>query len=569
MISQAILDYIKNQVQQGVDQNKIKADLLANGWSQEDLLQAFSTLNIAPTYSPLSKTSTFPVASQIIVKNKKIGIVAWIILLIVILLIGGGVCVFVFGINPFSKTPYSENNLLSGLLENTSKIKSGSYKVTSSVLSVIREENLKPFEIKVVDNTELNLKFKRDYERGNSVEDIFLRLETFKNKFPTTLNNLSSVYNKNIKLNDPLTNKVYEYSVKNGGKDFDLKVTFETLDAISKIKSAFIFGEKTTPNIDGQTVTFSKDSNYYFYLSQTPPPTFFESLNKMLGYLPPDLDIKFSFGITSDWGGEGVLSKWKVNIDAVGDLGDLTYKANIDAQKNDQVYYIKINNFPALFGLNIPKEQWIRVDPEELKKDSEGLNIYSPFSTTSISKFEEEYKKSKDKMSSLIKRIVKIADKNNLLKFKNKPVREKIGKEWLYRYDLTMSKDSVLPFYKELIKESAGTGDIVDTEFSKDIYLKQLESQEINDMLNYFETNSFITLWINNEGLPVIIDYSLKIVPPDTNIRLKEKEFIFGFRIELNDLNQLIKIEVPANSKSINDVIKETIGSVNPGGEID
>src|SRR3989338_2774959 len=51
MVNQQILDYIKQQVQQGVSQEQIKSSLMTNGWQENDVDEAFTALS--ETSAPL------------------------------------------------------------------------------------------------------------------------------------------------------------------------------------------------------------------------------------------------------------------------------------------------------------------------------------------------------------------------------------------------------------------------------------------------------------------------------------------------------------------------------------
>ena len=58
MINQQILDYIKQQLQQGVSREQIKSSLMTNGWSESDINEAFTSLsnNSVPLpQSPISQ----------------------------------------------------------------------------------------------------------------------------------------------------------------------------------------------------------------------------------------------------------------------------------------------------------------------------------------------------------------------------------------------------------------------------------------------------------------------------------------------------------------------------------
>ena len=60
MINQQLLDYIKQQIQQGTDREKINNSLMANGWQASDIKEAFDS--IMPSNQPVQP---IPPASSI------------------------------------------------------------------------------------------------------------------------------------------------------------------------------------------------------------------------------------------------------------------------------------------------------------------------------------------------------------------------------------------------------------------------------------------------------------------------------------------------------------------------
>jgi uncharacterized RDD family membrane protein YckC len=63
MINQQILDYVKQQMQQGVSQEQIKNSLVANGWQASDVQEAFSVLSggigTIPTSTPSAPSASY------------------------------------------------------------------------------------------------------------------------------------------------------------------------------------------------------------------------------------------------------------------------------------------------------------------------------------------------------------------------------------------------------------------------------------------------------------------------------------------------------------------------------
>lgn len=94
MINQQLLDYIKQQLQQGTDREKINNSLMANGWQVSDIKEAFDS--IIPSNQPVQPTSpnistpqsfsTFSPQPQNGMSKKLLAV----ILIVGVLIVGGG-----------------------------------------------------------------------------------------------------------------------------------------------------------------------------------------------------------------------------------------------------------------------------------------------------------------------------------------------------------------------------------------------------------------------------------------------------------------------------------------------
>ena len=54
MINQQILDYIKQQIQQGVSREQIKSSLMTNGWQASDIEEGFNAIGSGSSNIPLA-----------------------------------------------------------------------------------------------------------------------------------------------------------------------------------------------------------------------------------------------------------------------------------------------------------------------------------------------------------------------------------------------------------------------------------------------------------------------------------------------------------------------------------
>lgn len=496
----------------------------------------------------------------------------------VILVIGGGIAyAYTQKLGPFARIPYTENNLISGLLLAASKIDSAQYSVAASIAGNPREADAKPFTVQISNYDQLLLQYKEDARR---MERVTLILSTLKDRYtyaylypksskpssyPSSLQELArtSAY-ATLSINDPKSGQPFTYRVTEGGKNFELTATFVTPGAITEI-SKYADGDKTATStiIKGQTVTFTKDSYTYFYLPSEPPKPFLVQIGEMMRYLPADIRASLSASAAADL--TKTDSDWKFNVDATGDLGDLTYKVNVDALRKSGIYYIRVNNLPALLGdLSTIKGKWVKIDPKQTASSSPYSSNEFEYVAAQIPDAESKYKEKRAQFTEMIRTLATFADETHLVAFKGQPRSEKIEGRTLYRYDLRINKDAILPFYKKMLEEAQTNAAFDDLDLLNDPgMVEYLQSPEFSQTFDYYDKNTSLTLWVDALGYPAIVQYDMRIVPPDTATQLKDKQFNSSFRLTLSGINQAVSIATPSDAKPIQDLIKEWGANLN------
>jgi hypothetical protein len=117
MITQELLNYIKQQLQEGKNKQEIKNSLLQVGWQEQDIEEAFSSLSINQTsQTPQTNISSFqPPFEQIPTKrkNKKLIVIISIIVLF-LAVIGGGIFAY---FNYFQSPEKITQKMIEKLLE--------------------------------------------------------------------------------------------------------------------------------------------------------------------------------------------------------------------------------------------------------------------------------------------------------------------------------------------------------------------------------------------------------------------------------------------------------------------
>ncbi len=590
MVNEQLLAYVRDEVRQGTPPETIRNTAVAVGWPNIEVDRAIgiathepksvSSAPIAPVpaitpQQEAAQSVTPPVVAVAGVTTTPVSM-KWPLVtaaFVALLLLGGGFAyAYVAGIGPFKVTQYSEDSFLTDLLAKAATINTASYSLAVSLAVNPRDQGAQPFVLPPVDPA-VEEAYSRDVRRASDISAIISGLrskygsqQTYDyvsrsyvtspgKPYPATLTvaQMKALGYRSIRGTDPGTGSAYTYTSTSGGKDFDLTVTFETAPAISMIKRSYGYAATTT-KIIGKAVTFTKDSTTYLYLPSSLPKPLLAQLTDGLRMLPPDVSGSVSVGATTDFSKEEGAD-WRFNAAASGDFGDLIYQVDVEAQKKDKNYYFRINKIPSLIPyFSAYKGQWIVITPTSASSTDGTYNEFSSLAE-SMSSVEEKYKKNRAELAATLKDVATLADQNKLFAFKSSPTKESVDGRSLYRYGLTLRKESVIAFYKELLANSEKYKSLQITQ--DDGLLEYLQSKEFDDVFAYVDENTSLTLWTDADGYPAQGEYKIRIVPPDTALPLTDKQIDIVFKLTFKDVNKPVQIEVPPGAKSVETVVRE------------
>lgn len=609
MENQQLIEYIKTEMAKGISVDVIRVNLkMGGGWSDSDIAGAMQVIqqtlsanrkpiqpgpSITPSSIPVvpvvnqaqvtpvtdstsgqnsMKNIITPQVSNVVAgvggdmsSNKKKLILILGVSLAGFLLIVGIVYSLLNKSGLFVKGQYSESNFFTSILEQSSKITSSKYKFVTSLNIEPRESDAKPFEVKISNDATLREQYQADSTRMKNATILVTALGYAK-PYPATLQAALNSYNARFNNNhykqdisiilDPETKKPYVYKQTDSGNNFELKINFTTTNAINTIRREWKYAATTTP-IEDKTVTFTKDSLMYTYLPTEPPEPFLVTLGKQASYLPVEFSFEAGFSAAADWKSQN--ADWTANVSGNGDFGDLSYKVNIDILKKQEDYFLKINNIPSLFLFDLSnlKGQWIRISSQEKpKSETRSYDMVSSL-TSQVPEFEKSYKETKGEFLQLIKKAAQFADDEKLIKFKNKPSTETVDGKKVTRYDLTLRKESILPFYKKVYEE-VNNGNYKNIQlFSDSGLVEYLQSEEFNQVYDYYNSNTSISLFVDDQGFPVEIRNTFRLIPPDTATQFKDKQAKLVSTILISDINVPVKISVPSDVKDIDSITSE------------
>ncbi|MEK7604182.1 MAG: hypothetical protein AAB442_00010 [Patescibacteria group bacterium] len=586
MMNDQLVGYIRAQLLAGVAREEIHKAAVAAQWMPADIDAAFAAIEGAPTapsvvvppppvFSPEPMSASVPpvmTPSMTIAEAqpRRSFLVPALIAGAVLVVAGGGAYAYFAQMGPFSASQYAENTFLSSILMKSLEIKNASYTATVSLAVNPREEDATPFVAPPV-NEALETQYKRDAGQintlGSMVSDLKYKYgdqrtydytkKTYVTKagkpFPAAL---SSADMKSLSYRtssgDLVTDLPYTYAATEGGKNFTVTTTLETNEAVNAIRKSYNYTATGTP-IVGKKVTFTKDS--YVYIPSKLPKPFLVELAEMMRQIPPDVSGDISFAAVTDFSAEGIPD-WRFNLTANGDLGDLTYAIDVEALRKDKNYYIRVNKLPSLFGdLASYKGQWFVISPSAASSTARGYGSDFSYIARSISETEVAYKEQRAATVEVGKKVNQLAEKHRLFTFKTQPKKENVEGQTLYRYQLDIRKEAIIPFVKDVVEETKN--DRAFSFLNDPGLLSYLESEDFDTTFAYLKHNVFYTVWTDRDGFPAVLEYRMRVVPPDTAMQLKGKQIDLTFKLNLAEINKGVNIEAPKDAKPIEKVIEE------------
>jgi hypothetical protein len=251
-------------------------------------------------------------------------------------------------------------------------------------------------------------------------------------------------------------------------------------------------------------------------------------------FLPHDMKISGSISDTSDWSNKDVTDS-KFNIALDGDMGDLTYKVNVDGIEKDGEVFVRVNNMPSLgfFDLSAFKGQWITFGTST-----------SPLGSVTGG---ESVKDSQAKLLDSFKKFAEISETNHLIEVTDSEKVTENGRK-LTRYDIQFNKEA-LPAVYAALKEAYGDNIYLSTYLSDMDEPDYFTSDKFNRAFATFEKNTKISLYVDNSGYPAILEYKSRIIPPASAPTLGDRQLNLDIRLIISDINKSVDIEKPEGAK--------------------
>ena len=582
MTTPDLIDFIRNQVNGGTNRDNIIKILLGQGWTMLDIEEGFATLAVEHPLTPAANASTAtppniggqfasqlaPISSrpdpmtaltrstqynaQALQKNTGKNGNVWIMIVAIIVLCAlGGLTAYAYfeQIGPFANPPYKSASLASDIFSGFSNIKTSSYSLHMNVAAEPKDADATPFDLSVNDSAQVQA-YNQDLDTVRDLQTILESLQSYyalHGAYPYSLPQTTNIPASRL--------SAYVYSRSSDSSDFSLTAQFQSASAVSEIQqSAKIYSSGTSGSassvvVSGKSMTFSKISPAYIYMSPEPPQPFLADvlgLQQYLGYVPSDFVLDGTLSGATAKTADGKLDG-QVHISGSVDYSSITVSLDAQFKKVGDNMYVLLSKFPSLFGdLSKIENKWITLTPADL------ASYGSSYLGSSSQSPQDQMNAEKDEAVKAVGIFLSVADKNQALMMTGAPTEETVNGVRAYRYDLEFNKATMPKFYTDLTGQFAAAFKDKNPLAFDQSTLDYLNSSQFSQAFDYFRKNTTLVLWADKNGVPIQVMYKLRMVP-SAGSKNSDQQIMLTVTLTLSDINKQVSIDAPETSMSLED----------------
>ncbi|HEY9584687.1 MAG TPA: hypothetical protein VJI33_03895 [Candidatus Paceibacterota bacterium] len=275
-------------------------------------------------------------------------------------------------------------------------------------------------------------------------------------------------------------------------------------------------------------------------------------------YLPADMIAELSVeGNIKKSDGGGIKPLGHTALKGSFATPDFSMNADIEFVSRDGVVYGKINRMPAFLFFNFDKlkGKWVKIG-----------DVAS--STTKLKLDDGDTAKIFD----AIKQMPKVADETKVLSSVNRPEKETLGNETVYRYDLKLNPENMVKYFDRMapiLRESVPEDRLSEFDIAIKEQRAKITDPAFKKFMDYFEGQSSLSVWISNDTkLPVRISSTAYLVSEGSSTSGSNnsisKQVNINLSASLSNINQPVEVETPTGFITIEEAYKLMMPSSQP-----
>lgn len=254
--------------------------------------------------------------------------------------------------------------------------------------------------------------------------------------------------------------------------------------------------------------------------------------------------LEFRFALNGTFGTDDTVDipDGEFRVTLVYTSPDFSINADADIRIVDEMIYVRLNRFPALFGdFGALRGKWIAVMNVSELAGYQGVTMQDEAEVST-----EERTRALESFMGLVQAI----DDTKVVYVDGAPAPEAVDGEMAYRYSLKINTDKVIPFIDRVksVMEQYLTPEEY-TSFATDIdEVKRSYANDVSiaEYINFLQDQSRFIVWIGEDvKVPLRIALVTKIAPSSATLA-SDIQINTGFGFKLKDINEKLQITVPS-----------------------
>lgn len=264
----------------------------------------------------------------------------------------------------------------------------------------------------------------------------------------------------------------------------------------------------------------------------------------VLKALPADIDLTLGTTIYTEADKKIKDSNGLLKIDGSYVGGDASYALDIEARKIQDTVYGLVNKFPSLpfFDLSAVKGKWVSITPDD-------TDLFSDDALDQI-----DNRRTIEQMKTNLRRALD----DKVFTVDRKLPAETVTGVRSEHHRLAVDPTKLPDLYRHLIETKKGRGEKTD---DLEKILADLGRIETQDIFKRVAKNSVIEVWIDRvSGMLRQVAWTLVVVPPEGNEKLKDKQFRISLQLTLEKVNQNVRVDRPLNPIDYDEAVRLVTG---------
>lgn len=281
----------------------------------------------------------------------------------------------------------------------------------------------------------------------------------------------------------------------------------------------------------------------------------FSSFNEMFTALPGDIKLSLTASGFTERPKADQPIDLEAGLSGSYQSGGATFAGEINIRKIGETLYVNIPVFPLLLDVSSIKDKWVAVTESDFNESEYGYyaDLFSGSSQVNWPTSQQ--------IVGQTKVILSAAQSEKFIEVEKNLGQQKINGTTAEGFRLRMDPAQTGAFYRKATEDlNAQYGSQAIIKFDQPM-AETLAKPDFQEFFNQMVDSATFDLWVDPANAwPVKFDYRLRLVPPDSNEKLKNKQFRLTLSMSFQNVNSGRSVAKPGNTIDLDEAIRLMTG---------